>query len=357
MNTRTTNPESDQMSHGTDRTLVSVLRGTKATVPPIWLMRQAGRHLPEYRDLRARNSSFLDFCYAPAAAAEATLQPTRRYDIDAAIIFSDILVIPHALGRKVWFVEGEGPRLEAITGPNDVVALDPSRVETRLGPVYEAIERVRSALEPSRSLIGFVGAPWTLATYMIQGKGGDRVKVRAFAYAHPEVLSALLDVLADAVADHLVAQVRAGADVVQIFESWAEDLPELAFQQWVIAPIARAVARFRLACPTTPIIGFPRGASQRAGAFHRGTGVDGVGMDIGADLRAAREAVGSHVALQGNLDPIVLAAGGPALDTAIDHILDAAVSGPHVFNLGHGVIPATPIAHVQHLVGRVKGTR
>lgn len=354
MNKSAASPAELQTNHKPDRKLTSVLLGRKADVPPVWLMRQAGRHLPEYRELRSRNSSFLDFCYAPAAAAEATLQPTRRYDIDAAIIFSDILVIPHALGRKVWFVEGEGPRLEPLTNGEDVRALDLSRLETRLGPVYEAIDRVRGALEPSRALIGFAGAPWTLATYMIQGKGGDRVKARAFAYANPEVLDALLATLADAVGDHLAAQVRAGADVVQIFESWAEDVPEAAFQRWVIQPIARAVRRFKVHCPETPVIGFPRGASHRARAFVQGTGVNAVGMDIGADLAACRDAVGAGVALQGNLDPIVLAAGGRALDEAVDTILHAARSGPHVFNLGHGVIPATPISHVERLVARVK---
>jgi uroporphyrinogen decarboxylase len=335
--------------------LERAVRGEKTDRPPLWLMRQAGRHLPEYRELRARNQSFLDFCYAPAAAAEATLQPTRRYPVDAAIIFSDILVVPHALGRKVWFVEGEGPRLEPLSSLDEVRALDHARMETRLAPVHEAIGRVRAALEPNRALIGFAGAPWTLATYMVQGKGGDRTKARGFGHAEPATLDALLDALAVAVGEHLAAQVKAGADVVQIFESWAEDLPAAAFERWVIAPTRKAVRRFRELCPETPLIGFPRGASHRAAAYRAGTGVDAVGMDIGADLAAVRAAVGPDVCLQGNLDPMALAAGGRALDEGIDAILEAARTGPLVFNLGHGVVPATPIAHVSHLARRVSG--
>jgi uroporphyrinogen decarboxylase len=335
--------------------LVRTLLGEQQVRPPIWLMRQAGRHLPEYRDLRARNKSFLDFCYAPAAAAEATLQPVRRYCVDAAIIFSDILVIPHALGRDVRFAEGEGPLLTPLDGAADVAKLSMTHQDTRLAPVYEAIERVRHALEPERALLGFAGAPWTLATYMIQGRGGQRDLARAFAYQNPDLVDHLLGILASSVAQHLIMQVRAGADAVQIFESWAEDLPEPLFNRLVLRPIKRIVAEVRDAVPGTPIIGFPRGAGHRIGAFARQTQVNGVGLDIAADLAVARQAVGPAICLQGNLDPMVVVSGGAALEEAVDNILAAAATGPHIFNLGHGVVPQTPIAHVEMVMKRVKG--
>lgn len=335
--------------------LVRTLLGEQQARPPIWFMRQAGRHLPEYRELRARNKSFLDFCYAPAAAAEATLQPVRRYNVDAAIIFSDILVIPHALGRDVRFVEGEGPLLTPIEGAHDIAALSMAHQDNRLAPVYEAIDRVRSALAPEVALLGFAGAPWTLATYMIQGRGGQRDLARAFAYHNPDLTDDLLDILAVSVARHLVAQLKAGADGVQIFESWAEDLPESLFQRLVVKPIAKIIALVRAEIPSAPIIGFPRGAGHRVGAFVQATAVNGVGLDIAADLQAARQAVGSKICLQGNLDPMALLSGGGALERAVDNILAAATSGPHIFNLGHGVVPNTPISHVEMVMNRVKG--
>jgi uroporphyrinogen decarboxylase len=335
--------------------LIRTLLGEKQTRPPIWLMRQAGRHLPEYRELRARNKSFLDFCYAPAAAAEATLQPTRRYPVDGAIIFSDILVIPHALGRDVRFAEGEGPLLTPLAGAADVAKLSMVHQDSRLAPVYEALERVRASLEPERALLGFAGAPWTLATYMIQGKGGQRDQARAFAYQNPDLVDNLLDILAISVARHLVAQLRAGADAIQIFESWAEDLPEPLFQRLVLRPIAKIVALVREEIPDAPMIGFPRGAGHRIRAFLTSTQVDCVGLDIAADLQAARKAVGPDVCLQGNLDPMALVSGGSALDKAVDDILVAAQTGPHIFNLGHGVVPNTPIDHVEMVMKRVKG--
>jgi uroporphyrinogen decarboxylase len=335
--------------------LIRTLLGEKQERPPIWFMRQAGRHLPEYRELRSRNKSFLDFCYAPAAAAEATLQPVRRYPVDGAIIFSDILVIPHALGRDVRFVEGEGPLLTPLDGANDVGKLSMSHQDSRLAPVYEAIERVRHALEPQRALLGFAGAPWTLATYMIQGRGGQRDQARAFAYQNPVLVDNLLDILATSVARHLVAQLRAGADAVQIFESWAEDLPEPLFERLVLKPITKIVAAVRAEIPNAPIIGFPRGAGHRVGAFVNATKVNGVGLDIAADLVAARQAVGPNICLQGNLDPMALVSGGPALELGVDNILAQAANGPHIFNLGHGVVPNTPITHVEMVMRRVKG--
>jgi uroporphyrinogen decarboxylase len=344
----------DRNNHSTP-VLVRTLLGEHQERPPIWFMRQAGRHLPEYRELRARNKSFLDFCYAPAAAAEATLQPVRRYGVDGAIIFSDILVIPHALGRDVRFAEGEGPLLIPLEGASDIAKLSMNHQDSRLAPVYEAIERVRGALENDRALLGFAGAPWTLATYMIQGRGGQRDQARAFAYQNPELLDGLLDVLAISVARHLVMQLRAGADVVQIFESWAEDLPEPLFNRLVLKPISKIVELVRADIPDAPIIGFPRGAGHRVGSFVSATGVNGVGLDIAADLVSARQDVGPKICLQGNLDPMALVSGGPALEEAVDNILVAAQSGPHIFNLGHGVVPQTPIAHVEMVIKRVKG--
>ncbi|MEY3233281.1 uroporphyrinogen decarboxylase [Aquidulcibacter sp.] len=340
---------------GYNSALVRTLLGEQQTHPPIWLMRQAGRHLPEYRELRAKNKSFLDFCYAPAAAAEATLQPVRRYPVDAAIIFSDILVVPHALGRDVRFAEGEGPLLTPLEGAADIAKLDMSRLETRLAPVYEALERVRAAMDGDRALIGFAGAPWTLATYMIQGRGGERDLARAFAYQNPELVDDLLAILADAIGQHLIAQVKAGANALQIFESWAEDIPGHLFARLVTKPIKQAVDVVRGVYPDVPIIGFPRGAGHRVGQFFSETTVQGVGLDIAADLGAARTALGPKVCLQGNLDPMALMAGGPALEQAVDAILAAAATGPHIFNLGHGVVPATPITNVEYVMRRVKG--
>ena len=340
---------------GYNSALVRTLLGEQQTHPPIWLMRQAGRHLPEYRELRAKNKSFLDFCYAPAAAAEATLQPVRRYPVDAAIIFSDILVVPHAMGRDVRFAEGEGPLLTPLEGAADIAKLDMSRLETRLAPVYEALERVRAAMDGDRALIGFAGAPWTLATYMIQGRGGERDLARAFAYQNPELVDDLLAILADAIGQHLIAQVKAGANALQIFESWAEDIPGHLFARLVTKPIKQAVDVVRGVYPDVPIIGFPRGAGHRVGQFFSETTVQGVGLDIAADLGAARTALGPKVCLQGNLDPMALMAGGPALEQAVDAILAAAATGPHIFNLGHGVVPATPITNVEYVMRRVKG--
>jgi uroporphyrinogen decarboxylase len=342
-------------SHEQKPVLVRTLLGEKQDRPPIWLMRQAGRHLPEYRELRARNKSFLDFCYAPAAAAEATLQPVRRYPVDGAIIFSDILVIPHALGRDVRFAEGEGPLLTPLEGAGDIAKLTMAHQDARLAPVYEAVERVRGALEPERALLGFAGAPWTLATYMIQGRGGQRDQARAFAYRNPDLVDNLLEILGVSVARHLVAQLRAGAAAVQIFESWAEDMPEPLFTRLVVKPIAKIVELVRADIPDAPIIGFPRGAGHRIGSFVATTGVNGAGLDIAADLSAARQAVGPTICLQGNLDPMALVSGGAALELAVDNILAAATTGPHIFNLGHGVVPQTPIAHVEMVMKRVKG--
>lgn len=334
--------------------IIRALEGEKNQRTPIWLMRQAGRHLPEYRELRARNGSFLDFCYAPAAATEATLQPVRRYDIDAAIVFSDILVIPDALGQKVSFAEGIGPVLDSITDLISLKKLNTNSQNSRLAPVYEIIARVREKLPKEKALFGFAGAPWTLATYMIQGKGGDRTYAREFAYQNPDFMKNLFELLVEAVTEHLHQQLLAGADVVQIFESWAEDIPSLMFEEWVIGPTRRIVDMLRAKVPDAKIIGFPRGASNRAAQYYAATGINAVGLDIGADIEKVRVEIGDKACLQGNLDPMCLVAGGEALENATKHILKAANRGPHIFNLGHGVVPQTPISNVEKLIAIIR---
>lgn len=336
--------------------IVRTIKGEKENRIPVWMMRQAGRHLPEYKELRSKNGSFLDFCYAPAAAAEATLQPVRRYDIDAAIIFSDILVIPDALGQGVRFKEGVGPLLDAIKESSELSKLNMNKQDVRLAPVYEALGRVREKLNPEQGLLGFAGAPWTLATYMIQGKGGDRTEARIFAYQNPEFMTALFDLLVEAISQHLIMQLKSGADAVQIFESWAEDLSDLAFAKWVIAPTKRIVDKVRAQIPDAAIIGFPRGASQRVYDYKFGTGVDAVGVDIGGDLENIRARFGETTCIQGNLDPMCLVAGGDALDEATRHILETAKKGPHIFNLGHGIVPQTPIANVERMISVIRGS-
>lgn len=335
--------------------IIRTIEGKKEERIPIWMMRQAGRHLPEYKELRARNKSFLDFCYAPAAAAEATLQPLRRYDIDAAIIFSDILVIPHAMGQFVDFKEGIGPVLEPIREITELRKLDISKIITRLNPVYEALERVKEKLNSEQALLGFCGAPWTLATYIIQGKGGDRNDAKCFAYQNPQFMAELFDILVEALAIHLDAQLKAGANAVQIFESWAEDLSDLAFNEWVIAPTKKLVARLKELNPDAKIIGFPRGASHRLKLYHSQTCVNAVGMDISCDIFKTREEIGNQICLQGNLDPFALVAGGEYLEKSVKHILDCARLGPHIFNLGHGIVPQTPIANVEAMIKLIRG--
>lgn len=319
------------------------------------MMRQAGRHLPEYRELRARNKSFLDFCYSPAAATEATLQPLRRYDIDAAIIFSDILVVPHALGQSVDFKEGVGPILEPIRDEIGLNRLVFDKFELRLNPVYEAIERVRSQINDNQALYGFCGAPWTLATYIIQGKGGDRNDAKTFAFQNPEFMSRLFDILIESLAIHLNNQLKAGAHLVQIFESWAEDLNDISFKEWVIEPTRKLVSRLRELNPEAKIVGFPRGASHRAREYYINTGINAVGLDIACNLAQARAELGNEICIQGNLDPYVLIAGGDYLRRSIDNILEIAKLGPYIFNLGHGITPQTPISNVEAMIKQIRG--
>ncbi len=334
-----------------------VLDGERLVPPPIWLMRQAGRYLPEYKAIRAAKGSFLGLCFDPQAAATVTLQPIDRFDMDAAILFSDILVVPHALGRMVTFAEGEGPRLDPIE-PDGIDRMDRSRFDATIAPVIETVREVRSKLAAGKTLIGFCGAPWTVATYMIAGRGTpDQAPARRFLLQHPAAFARLVDALVDASADYLVAQLQAGADVVQIFDTWAGVLGEDDFDAWCIKPIAEIVRRVRVAVPGARIIGFPKGAGLRLNRFIAGTAVDGVSIDWTVPLAFARDSLQTMVTVQGNLDPMILAAGNPRLDEAIDAILAALGGGRFIFNLGHGILPDTPIEHVERLVSRVRSWR
>lgn len=334
---------------------MKVLGGEALKVPPVWMMRQAGRYLPEYREVRSRFSSFLDLCYSPEWACEVTLQPIRRFGFDAAILFSDILVVPDALGQPVRFVAGEGPRLEPIGSREQIARLDLSRVEVHLRPVIETVERVRAELPAETTLLGFCGAPWTVATYMIAGQGTDDQRpARLLAYREPETFQRLIDVLVEASAGYLVRQLRAGADAVQIFDTWAGVLTEDGFRRWSTEPTRRIVDLVRAEVPGARIIGFPRGAGARAVAYVEETGVDAIGLDWSMPLGFAREHLQRRIAVQGNLDPIALLAGGEAVDAAVDAILGALGDGRLVFNLGHGILPETPVAHVERMLTRVR---
>ncbi|MET0182947.1 MAG: uroporphyrinogen decarboxylase [Caulobacterales bacterium] len=338
------------------RSMVRVLGGERVDPPPVWIMRQAGRYLPEYRELRTRAKNFLDFCYSPALAVEAVLQPLRRFPLDAAILFSDILVVPDALGRKVWFVEGEGPRLEPLIYEPGAWGLgEPQKAIQRLAPVYETVERLRGAIAPETTLIGFAGGPWTVATYMLQGEGGDKDRCRRAAYQRPVDVDALLAVLAETTAHHLAAQVKAGADCVQIFESWAEGIPESLFERVILKPTTFVVKRLRELGVTAPVIGFPRGAGALIGRYARETGVTALGVDTQTPARFARREAPSGMALQGNLDPQLLIAGGQALEDGVREVIAAFKDGPHIFNLGHGITPETPIENVARAVAVIKG--
>lgn len=335
-----------------------VLAGESLSVPPIWLMRQAGRYLPEYRKIRERAESFLSLCFNPQLAAEVTLQPIRRFGFDAAIIFSDILVVPHALGQRVSFEVGEGPRLDALSEPDALGRLRPTIDHAVLAPAYETIARVKSELPPTVALLGFCGAPWTLATYMIAGRGtADQLPARMFAYHYPQAFADLIDRLVDASSDYLIRQFEAGADAVQIFDTWAGILPDDEFDKWCIDPIGRIVAKVRSRIPAARIIGFPRGAGTRLGRYLAGVPVDAIGLDWMVERSYARDYVQKRRAIQGNLDPLALLAGGDTLDRAVDTILEAFGEGAFIFNLGHGVVPDTPVAHVEQLVARVRRMR
>jgi len=318
-------------------------------------MRQAGRYLPEYRELRARAASFLDFCYSPQLAVEATLQPIRRFGFDAAILFSDILVVPDALGQKVAFETGDGPRLDPIADARSLARLKDEPDWSRLAPVFETLDRLRSALPGEVALIGFCGAPFTVASYMVAGRGtADQGTARLLAYREPKLFSALIDCLVEASAEYLVRQIAAGAEAVQIFDSWAGALPPPEFERWCIAPIAALIDKLRAKAAHVPIIVFPRGAGTQLTQFAGLPEIAAVGLDTATDPRAAAAALPDRVALQGNLDPLALVAGGAALNEAIERVLGGFESRAHIFNLGHGVRPETPVEHVEQLVRRVR---
>lgn len=338
------------------RTVLSVLNGETVFPPPIWMMRQAGRYLPEYRASRAEAGSFLDLCYNPDFAVEVTLQPIRRFGFDASILFSDILVVPHALGRDLRFEEGRGPVMTPIE-PDEVSQLDGATFHVNLSPVYETVRRLRAELPAETTLIGFCGAPWTLATYMIAGHGTpDQAPARLFAYRHPREMKQLLATLADYCGDYLIRQIEAGADVVQIFDSWAGVLDEVSFEHYCIRPVRAIVDRVRQRYPSVPIIGFPRGAGALYDHYRAATGVTALGLDWTVPVSQATQ-LQAQGAVQGNLDPMRLVAGGKALDDGVDTILEGLGEGPLVFNLGHGITPETPIAHVEAMIARVRSAR
>ena len=340
----------------TDRLLLRALRGQITERPPFWLMRQAGRYLPEYRAVRAKAGSFLDLCYTPELAAEVTLQPVKRFGMDAAILFSDILVVPDALGCAVEFRDGEGQVVERVTEAGEIAHLRPGHVRPHLAPVYETVARVRAALAPATALIGFAGAPWTVASYMVEGgTSRDFLAVKKMALADPDRFQALIDVLVEATTEHLSAQIEAGADVVQLFDSWAGALPGDAVERWCIDPTRRIVQALRAQHGPVPIIGFARGLGAGYRAYARGTGVTAIGLDQSVTPSWAAESLPRDVVLQGNLDPVYLIIGGARLKAAARRIMDAFRERAYVFNLGHGVVPETPPEHVAELARLIRG--
>jgi len=335
--------------------LLRVLGGERLDPPPVWIMRQAGRYLPEYRELRTRAKSFMDFCYSPALATEAVMQPLRRFPLDAAILFSDILVVPDALGQKVWFVEGEGPRLDPLIPHADWNFAEPEKAVQRLSPVYEAVERIKAAIPRDVALIGFAGGPWTVATYMLQGRGGDKDEAQRTIYHRPASVDGLLNLLVETTAQHLASQVKAGADCLQIFESWAEGLTPAQFKQVIIGPTRKLVSRLRELGIFVPIIGFPRGSGAQLSAYAHETGVTALGIDTQTPAAFAINAAPKDMPLQGNLDPQTLIVGGEALDRAARDVLAAFKNTPHIFNLGHGITPQATPENMARLIQVVKG--
>ena len=337
-----------------DKPLLAVLRGERRDPPPIWLMRQAGRYLPEYRELRAKKGGFLDMAYDPEAAAEITLQPLRRFPFDGAILFSDILVVPHAMGMDLSFVAGEGPRLAPPLSEARIRDLKPA-IE-RLDPIYETVRRVKAKLSPQTTFLGFAGSPWTVATYMIAGQGSrEQAEARQLAYLDPAKMDSILDIVSRITVDYLSGQIEAGVDAIQLFDSWAGSLSPAQFEQLVIRRTAWIVSELKRRHPDTPIIGFPKGAGGKLRAYADETGVDAIGIDETVDPKWAAKELPVGLPVQGNLDPLALIAGGEALRSATRRILDAFADRPHIFNLGHGIQQTTPIAHVEELALLVKG--
>ena len=333
--------------------LLAVLKGKRCDPPPVWMMRQAGRYLPEYRELREAKGGFLDLVYDSEAAAEITLQPLKRFPLDAAILFSDILIVPFALGQNLSFVAGEGPRLTPPLASSPLDDLKP--YPERLDPIYATVARVKAALDPSKTLIGFAGAPWTVATYMVAGEGSrQQSEARRLAYGDRQRFAAIIERIEAVTFDYLSGQITAGAEAVQLFDSWAGSLAPAEFERWVIGPTARLVERLKARHPRVPVIGFPKGAGGKLGAYARETGVTAVGLDETVDPAWAHKELPKRLPVQGNLDPLALIAGGEALRTSVRRILDAFAERPHIFNLGHGILPETPIAHVDELIAMLK---
>jgi uroporphyrinogen decarboxylase len=330
--------------------LLRALSGETLSMPPWWLMRQAGRYLPEYRQIRAKARDFVELCLNPALAAELTLQPVRRYDMDGAILFSDILMLPHALGQKLAYHEGWGPVLEPIENHDGIARLDLERAISRLEPVLETVQRVSGALDPRTALIGFAGSPWTVATYMVEGGSSkDFRRVKSWAYSDPQGFGALIKVLIEGTIEHLSGQIEAGAELVQLFDSWAGILPEAEFTRWVIEPTRQIVTALKRRFPDCPVIGFPRGAGLLYERYVTESGVDAIGLDAAVPASYARDRLQRLVPIQGNLDPVLLHLGGAALEKAVRELRRALGGGPYVFNLGHGVLPDTPPENVATL--------
>jgi uroporphyrinogen decarboxylase len=335
------------------KAVLRVLTGEILNPPPVWLMRQAGRYLPEYRALREKAGGFMPLCLTPEWAADVTLQPIQRFGFDAAILFSDILIVPYAMGQDLWFETGEGPRLAPPLSQSALEALTPA--PERLASIYKTVVLVKSRLPAATTLIGFAGSPWTVATYMVAGQGSrDHSAARLMAYSDAQRFGALIEAIITTTVDYLVGQVAAGADALMLFDSWAGVLPPAEFERWVIAPNARIVALLRARGIHVPIIGFPRGAGLAAAAFAREVGVQGLGVEEQMDLPSLLKLLPDHIAVQGNLDTLVLKAGGAVLDKSIDRILSLLQGRPHIFNLGHGITPDVPIAHVEQLLSRLR---
>lgn len=342
------------MANLTTKPLLVTLNGVRQETPPVWLMRQAGRYLPEYRALRAKKGGFLELVNDSAAAAEVTIQPIRRFGFDAAILFSDILVVPHAMGQDLWFEEGEGPRLAPRLVDHALDSLE--AVPQRLAPVYETVRQVHARLESQTTFLGFAGSPWTVATYMVAGQGSrEQAEARRFAYRDPVAFQALVDAIIALTVDYLSGQIDAGVDAVQLFDSWAGSLSPAQFERWVIGPNAKIVSLLKVRHPDIPIIGFPKGAGGKLSAYARETCVDAIGLDETVDPFWANANLPESLPVQGNLDPLALIAGGVALDDATNHIRRAFCDRPHVFNLGHGILPDTPIENVEELLRKVRG--
>lgn len=340
---------------GSVKKLLAVLSGEVVKPPPVWMMRQAGRHLPEYLETRARAKDFLDFCYTPSLASEATLQPVRRYGMDGAILFADILLILDAMGLKVAFEKGEGPLVEQVSGPSDLGHVTPQKAADRLSPVYETVSRVKAALPSSTALIGFAGSPWTVSLYAIEGRGKtDKSMAWRWAHGRPEDLAAVMDHVSEATAQYLARQVEAGADALMLFDSWAEGLPDNIFREVVIQPTKKLVARLREIGVAVPIIGFPRGAGVMLPEYVRETGVTAVGLDTAVSPAFINAGLPEGFPVQGHLDPLLLIEGGGRLDARVRELLDAYQGRPHIFNLGHGVRPETPIAHVERVLDLIR---